>query len=88
MCSYHADIAPLPGAAAKAPGAAATQHQGDLIVVETQPSAEKGISAQEVARYRPVNWREFRLSRFAGDYADQGTDEVQISHYLLESEDP
>lgn len=39
---------------------------------------------QGKARYRSVNWGEFRLKRFAGDFADQGTEEVQISHYLLD----
>ena len=33
------------------------------------------------ARYRSINWGEFRRLRTAGDYADQG-EEVQISHYL------
>jgi isopenicillin N synthase-like dioxygenase len=32
------------------------------------------------ARYRPINWGEFRSARVAGDYADLG-EEVQISHY-------
>jgi isopenicillin N synthase-like dioxygenase len=35
------------------------------------------------ARYRPIEWREFRARRAAGDYADVG-EEVQISHYRLE----
>lgn len=42
-----------------------------------------GLELQGPARYRTVNWGEFRLKRFAGDYADQGTEEVQISHYKL-----
>lgn len=33
-------------------------------------------------RYRPINWREFRGGRAAGDYADSG-EEIQISDYLL-----
>lgn len=32
------------------------------------------------ARYRAINWGEFRAKRSAGDYADYG-EEVQISHY-------
>ncbi len=32
------------------------------------------------ARYRPINWAEFRARRTAGDYADYG-EEIQISHY-------
>jgi len=32
------------------------------------------------ARYRPIEWGEFRARRAAGDYSDMG-DEVQISHY-------
>ena len=37
-------------------------------------------SPDEPARYRPINWGEFRASRSAGDYADYG-EEIQISHY-------
>ena len=36
--------------------------------------------AQQPARYRQINWREFRRLRAAGDYANLG-DEIQISHY-------
>jgi isopenicillin N synthase-like dioxygenase len=35
------------------------------------------------ARYRAINWGEFRAQRVAGDYADVG-EEVQISHYAVE----
>lgn len=35
------------------------------------------------ARYRPINWGEFRAGRAAGDYADVG-EEVQISDYRIE----
>lgn len=38
--------------------------------------------AQTPARYRPINWGEFRSARSAGDYADYG-EEVQIAHYRL-----
>lgn len=34
------------------------------------------------ARYRAINWGEFRAQRSAGDYADLGA-EVQISDYLI-----
>ena len=34
------------------------------------------------ARYRPINWGEFRAQRSAGDYADLGS-EIQISDYLV-----
>ena len=34
------------------------------------------------ARYRPINWGEFRALRAAGDYADLG-EEVQVSRYAL-----
>jgi len=34
------------------------------------------------ARYRPINWRDFRAGRAAGDYADTG-EEIQISDFLL-----
>jgi isopenicillin N synthase-like dioxygenase len=40
------------------------------------------VDAANPARYRPINWREFRSLRAAGDYADYG-DEIQISHYKL-----
>lgn len=72
---YHADIAPLPPQTAeRVPPAAAG----------AQAATRGGLEGQGKGRYRPVNWGEFRLKRFAGDYADQGTEEVQISHYLLE----
>ncbi|MDJ0938825.1 MAG: 2-oxoglutarate and iron-dependent oxygenase domain-containing protein [Woeseiaceae bacterium] len=38
------------------------------------------VSPERPALYRPINWREFRTLRHAGDYADYG-DEVQISDY-------
>jgi isopenicillin N synthase-like dioxygenase len=38
------------------------------------------IDEDHPARYRSINWREFRSGRVAGDYADDG-EEVQISHY-------
>lgn len=38
------------------------------------------VTASRPARYRAINWREFRMLRAAGDYADFG-EEVQISHY-------
>ena len=40
------------------------------------------IDAQHPARYRAINWGEFRAKRSAGDYADVGH-EVQIAHYEL-----
>ena len=41
------------------------------------------VSANRPARYRPINWREFRKLRADGDYADYG-DEVQITDYRIE----
>ena len=38
------------------------------------------IDAEHPARYRPIDWREFRARRAAGDYADLG-EEIQISAY-------
>jgi len=35
------------------------------------------------ARYRTINWGEFRAGRAAGDYADQG-EEIQISRFRIE----
>ena len=40
------------------------------------------IDAQNPARYRSINWGEFRALRADGDYADYG-EEVQISHYQI-----
>jgi isopenicillin N synthase-like dioxygenase len=40
------------------------------------------VSTQCPARYRAINWGEFRHLRSAGDYADQG-EEIQISHYAV-----
>ena len=40
------------------------------------------ISDETPAKYRPINWGEFRLGRFQGDFADVGA-EVQISDFLL-----
>jgi isopenicillin N synthase-like dioxygenase len=40
------------------------------------------VDANNPARYRPINWREFREQRAAGDYADYGN-EVQISDYRI-----
>jgi isopenicillin N synthase-like dioxygenase len=38
------------------------------------------VDQRNPARYRPINWGEFRARRAAGDYADYG-EEVQISQY-------
>jgi len=43
------------------------------------------LGAAHPARYRPINWGEFRAGRAAGDYADVG-EEIQISHYRLEED--
>jgi isopenicillin N synthase-like dioxygenase len=40
------------------------------------------LDAEHPARYRPINWGEFRALRADGDYADYG-EEVQISHYKV-----
>lgn len=40
------------------------------------------VTARNPARYRRINWREFRTLRAAGDYADLG-EEVRISHYRV-----
>jgi len=40
------------------------------------------VDEQHPARYRPINWGEFRALRAAGDYADRG-EEVQLEHYLI-----
>tara|TARA_R110002110_G_scaffold413729_1_gene641642 strand:- start:136887 stop:137816 length:930 start_codon:yes stop_codon:yes gene_type:complete len=37
-------------------------------------------STDDVARYQPISWAEFRRLRAMGDYGDYG-EEVQISHY-------
>jgi isopenicillin N synthase-like dioxygenase len=40
------------------------------------------VQEGEETKYKTINWGEFRVKRFAGDYADLG-EEVQISHYYL-----
>ncbi|CEG49085.1 2og-fe oxygenase superfamily protein [Plasmopara halstedii] len=40
------------------------------------------VEEGEEANYRPSNWREFRLARFQGDYADSGK-EIQISAFKI-----
>jgi isopenicillin N synthase-like dioxygenase len=40
------------------------------------------IDARNPPRYRPINWREFRAKRAAGDYADYG-EYAQLSQYAL-----
>lgn len=46
---------------------------------------EACVSKDSPAKYREFTWQEFREKRFEGDYSDKG-EEVQISHYLIESE--
>lgn len=43
------------------------------------PSA---IDARNPPRYRPINWREFRSRRAAGDYAHAG-EYAEISQYAI-----
>jgi isopenicillin N synthase-like dioxygenase len=43
-------------------------------------------SSAEPARYRPINFGEFRRRRASGDYADLG-EEVQIDQYRIEPEE-
>lgn len=45
------------------------------------------IDATHPARYRAINWGEFRTKRADGDYADYGA-EVQISDYAIREERP
>jgi isopenicillin N synthase-like dioxygenase len=40
------------------------------------------VDARHPPRYRPINWREFRAKRAAGDYADYG-EYAQISQYAI-----
>ena len=40
------------------------------------------VDARHPPRYRPINWREFRAQRAAGDYADAG-EYLQISRYAI-----
>lgn len=51
----------------------------DATSVRPLPSV---ISDSEPARYRGINWTEYRGKRTDGDYADYGT-EVQISQYRI-----
>lgn len=41
---------------------------------------ESTITADRPALYTPINWGDFRLRRFQGDFADNGV-EVQIAQY-------
>jgi isopenicillin N synthase-like dioxygenase len=41
------------------------------------------ISDETPAKYRPINWGDFRLGRFRGDFADVGK-EVQISDFIIQ----
>ena len=43
------------------------------------PSA---VDERHPPRYRPINWREFRSRRAAGDYANAG-EYAQISQYVI-----
>jgi isopenicillin N synthase-like dioxygenase len=40
------------------------------------------VDASHPPRYRPINWREFRAGRAAGDYAP-AAEYMQISHYAI-----
>lgn len=40
------------------------------------------VSDTRPARYREINWGEFRARRAHGDYADQGQ-EIQIEHFKV-----
>ena len=40
------------------------------------------VSEEHPAQYRAINWGEFRMARFQGDYADVG-EETQIAHYRI-----
>lgn len=44
--------------------------------------AERAVTGAPDGVHRPVPWGEFRLQRYAGDYADLG-EEIQIDHYRL-----
>jgi isopenicillin N synthase-like dioxygenase len=44
------------------------------------------VSGGRPARYRPINWGEFRAGRAAGDYADSG-EEIQIARYRIKEGD-
>eukprot|EP00904_Undaria_pinnatifida_P012386 jgi/Undpi1/8278/HiC_scaffold_25.g10747.m1 len=78
--AYHADVAPLPlPRATEAPlEKRQTEHEG-----ADGRGAGRGLAGQGIARYRTLNWGDYRLQRFAGDYADKGV-EVQISHFLVD----
>ncbi|KAG1702508.1 hypothetical protein DVH05_009458 [Phytophthora capsici] len=40
------------------------------------------VKEGEVANYRPLSWRQFRLARFQGDYANSGK-EIQIGDFKI-----
>jgi len=41
------------------------------------------VDAARPARYRPINWGDFRARRAAGDFADHG-EEIQIHHFRID----
>jgi isopenicillin N synthase-like dioxygenase len=43
------------------------------------------VDSARPARYRPINWGEFRELRSLGDYADHGQ-EIQLEQFLLQRE--
>ena len=49
-----------------------------------EEEGEEGSGEDDVrrVRYGPIQWGDFRLQRFLGDFADRGK-EVQIEDYLL-----
>eukprot|EP01127_Copromyxa_protea_P013775 TRINITY_DN372_c0_g1_i2.p1 TRINITY_DN372_c0_g1~~TRINITY_DN372_c0_g1_i2.p1 ORF type:complete len:316 (-),score=58.59 TRINITY_DN372_c0_g1_i2:68-1015(-) len=47
-----------------------------------QTTIEPFAETPEQRKYKPINWGNFRRSRFLGDYADVG-EEVQISHFRV-----
>ena len=43
---------------------------------------ESMVTEETPAQYKSINWGHFRCGRFAGDYADVGT-EIQIEHFRI-----
>lgn len=76
---YHADIAPLATGTMSPSSDLGPSKEG--IGDGSAGAGRQRLARMGKARYNPVNWGEFRLKRFAGDFADVGT-EVQITNYL------
>jgi isopenicillin N synthase-like dioxygenase len=56
----------------------------DAIIAPMEQFCHQEPGAEKVkgALYNPISWKEFRMQRFKGDYADVG-EEIQIQHFRI-----